>query len=87
MTEQTVTIPLEQSPKVGYGLVHVTIDATESDGDLDPYFHLPPRYRGHDAKVTQHLGLEVVDVGILRGFNYASQWVKSALRFRRKATV
>ena len=80
LPESSVVIPLEPRPKVGRGIVHATIEMSESDGDLDTYFHLSPRYRGHEHTVGERLELEVVDVGLRRGFALACRWIKSAFR-------
>lgn len=87
MAPRDVSIPLTHSPKVGRGLVHVTIEATETDGDLDTYFHLPPRYSGHERVVGKQLDLEVVDIGIRRGVKVAMRWVRRALRRKPQAVA
>ena len=85
LPESVVVIPLDPRPKLGRGIVHATVEVSEDDGDLDTYFHLLPRYRGHETTVGQCLELEVVDIGLRRGFTLACRWIKSA--FRKKRSV
>lgn len=82
---KTVGMSLGNQPKVGLGVIHATIESTETDGDLNTYFHFTPCYRGHEEAISQYLGIESVEIGVRRGFKMALQWVRSA--FRKKALL
>ncbi len=85
-TQRTIDIRYDQPLKLGRGLIHLSIETTESDNDLDTQFHLAPRYNTHEEALAKQLNMTVVDVGIRRGLKYAVTWVKSAMRFNRKSS-
>lgn len=83
LPQSSVVISLDPRPKLGRGIVHATIEMSEDDGNLDTYFHLSPRCRGHEQTIGERLELEVVDIGLRRGFAVACRWIKAAFRKTR----
>ena len=44
-------------------------------------FNFPPRYRTHEAQLAKQFGLELRDIGLIRGFKAAWRWLKELFGF------
>jgi hypothetical protein len=60
---------------VGNALLYPSLLRIEGDRERSD-FNFPPRYRTHEAELAKLYGIDVRDIGLIKGFKAAWRWLK-----------
>lgn len=60
---------------IGNALLYPSLLRDEGERERS-LFNFPPRYRTHEAELAKQFGLELRDIGLIRGFKAAWRWLK-----------
>jgi hypothetical protein len=60
---------------IGNALLYPSLLRDEGERERS-LFNFPPRYRTHEAEIAKQFGLELRDIGLIRGFKAAWRWLK-----------